>query len=346
MKRFEYLIILLLLINLGSYRAKGQSTDCLAPLIEPKGQVFLCNGNPIQLKTAPSMANLQWYKNNIAIDGATDHFLTIDEEGIYTVTAFDGECSKMSEESVVKHATNYTTPQLKIQSNGSLRFCEGGNVELSVEGNFSSYYWSTGDRTASVVITAPGEYTVEAFTGNCSVFGEVTVTAMPLPNIEIAAKGTVFQLGQSIELLATGAEDISWFPSEGLSGTMIANPTATPSQTMTYYVTGTSANGCRDTTSITLHLDERRMYLSPPKVFSPNNDGTDDYWVIENNTAYANCELTIFNRQGIEVFKAQPYHNDWNGIYKGTPLPEGDYYYVIQCGGREKLKTGSIMLVR
>lgn len=345
MRRLIFLILFCYGINLEK-DVLGQSIDCLAPVIEPKGQFFLCDGGSIKLQTSPSSATFQWFRDGVAISGATNNFLTITEEGAYTLTASNEGCVASSETSIIKRATNYTTPQVKILTDGNLRFCDGEYVELQVEGNFSDYYWSTGERTAKIVVDQPGDYSVEAFIGDCSVFGEVTVTAMTTPVIEITASDSIFQLGQPIELLATGAQDILWFPSDGLSGTMISNPTALPSKTTTYYVTGVSANGCRDTTSITLYLDERHLNLTFPKVFSPNNDGTDDYWVIKNIEAYPTCELTVFNRQGIEVLKTKPYHNDWNGIYKGNPLPEGDYYYVMQCGGKEKVKTGSVMLVR
>lgn len=345
MSRLILFYMLTLGIYLGSPSAVAQS-HCNTPTIEPNGQLFLCDDGIIVLHTSTEASTYQWYKDDMAIAGAVTNTITASEEGTYKVTAFYEGCSATSETKKIKRATSDITPRLKIKADGGLRFCEGGSVELSVEGNFTDYYWSTGERTPSIIVDQEGDYSVEAFIGACSVMGEATVTAMPLPNIEIIASDTIFSLGQSVDLLAVGAQDLEWFPSQGLNLSKVANPTATPSQTTTYFVTGVSANGCRDTVAITLHLDKQPRHLSPPKIFSPNNDGTDDYWHIDNIEAYPSCEVVVFNRQGMEVFKAKPYENNWEGLYRGKPLPEGDYYYIIQCEENGKPKTGSIMLVR
>ena len=78
---------------------------------------------------------------------------------------------------------------------------------------------------------------------------------------------------------------------------------------------------------------------SIPQFISPNGDGDNDAWVIENLQYYPNNKLKIFNRWGNEVYAADPYNNDW----VGTPnisyslgsgvLPTGTYYYVIDLHG-------------
>ncbi len=345
MSRLIFFYMLTLGVSLGSLSAKAQSS-CEAPAIEPAGQLFLCDDNIITLYTSTSASSYQWHKDGVAIAGAVSNTIIVEEEGSYTVTAFYDGCLAASEARQVKRASNDVTPKLKIKAKGGLRFCSGESVTLSVEGNFTDYHWSTGERSSSIIVDQEGDYTVEAFMGDCSVIGEATVTALALPSIEIIASDTVFAIGQSIDLLALGAQDLVWFPSEGLNLANVANPTATPSQTTTYFVTGLSANGCKDTVAITLHMDTQPKHLSPPKIFSPNNDGTDDYWHINNMEDYPGCEVVVFNRQGMEVFKARPYENNWGGIYRGSPLPEGDYYYIIQCEGSSKPKTGSVMLVR
>jgi gliding motility-associated-like protein len=37
----------------------------------------------------------------------------------------------------------------------------------------------------------------------------------------------------------------------------------------------------------------------------------------------------VFNRYGNEVFSSKNYHNDWDGKYKGKPVPDGTYYAVV-----------------
>ncbi|MGI9190566.1 MAG: LamG-like jellyroll fold domain-containing protein [Chitinophagaceae bacterium] len=60
--------------------------------------------------------------------------------------------------------------------------------------------------------------------------------------------------GQSTSLSVSGATTYTWVPSTGLSNANIANPIANPSVTTTYTITGTNANGCSATTTVTLNV--------------------------------------------------------------------------------------------
>ncbi len=52
------------------------------------------------------------------------------------------------------------------------------------------------------------------------------------------------------------------------------------------------------------------------------------------------------NRQGVKVFESNDYANDWDGTLNGTPLPDGDYYYIIQCDDSEEPLTGGVRILR
>jgi gliding motility-associated-like protein len=42
--------------------------------------------------------------------------------------------------------------------------------------------------------------------------------------------------------------------------------------------------------------------------------------------------LCVYNRWGIEVYRNEHYSNasGWDGMYKGAPLPDGTYYYILK----------------
>lgn len=84
-----------------------------------------------------------------------------------------------------------------------------------------------------------------------------------------------------------------------------------------------------------------------PKAYqaiSPNNDGKNDLFVIENIdcNGYNLNELVIFNRWGNIVFEAENYSSSkyWDGTFKetGNIVPNGTYFYVF------KTNTGDIIL--
>lgn len=69
--------------------------------------------------------------------------------------------------------------------------------------------------------------------------------------------------------------------------------------------------------------------ISIPNVFTPDNDGKNDFFMIRNIEDYPNSDLVILNRWGNEVFKATGYKNDWNG----GSLTEGVYFYKLYPNG-------------
>ena len=80
--------------------------------------------------------------------------------------------------------------------------------------------------------------------------------------------------------------------------------------------------------------------------FSPNADGINDVWTIEEINAYPNSIVRVFNRSGKLVFEKRGYQNDWNGLSNqlsgnglGNKLPVGPYIFMIDLGdGKEYIK--------
>jgi len=90
--------------------------------------------------------------------------------------------------------------------------------------------------------------------------------------------------------------------------------------------------------------------LMIPNGFSPNGDGIADTWVIQGLQHYPNASVLIFNRWGNQVYSADPYMNDWNGVSTnaltiGEVLPAGTYWYLVDLGvDGEEVRSGYIYL--
>ena len=96
-------------------------------------------------------------------------------------------------------------------------------------------------------------------------------------------------------------------------------------------------------------VDLQRPKEFIPGGFSPNGDGTNDRFVIE-NTGFKRLSLEVFNRWGNRVYRSNDYKNDWDGrctegISIGQDLPEGTYFYIVILDGKEKF-VGHITLKR
>ena len=84
----------------------------------------------------------------------------------------------------------------------------------------------------------------------CKDTSNITITVHPLPIID-AGPDIKICAGVSTTLNATGnSTTYSWAPSGSLTNSTIPNPTATPTSTTTYLLTGTNAFNCTDTSSV------------------------------------------------------------------------------------------------
>jgi len=81
-----------------------------------------------------------------------------------------------------------------------------------------------------------------------------------------------------------------------------------------------------------------------PNVFTPNNDGKNDTFIIPNLNYYASNEVTIFNRWGNVVYRKENYQNDWTA----PGLNEGTYFYILKVTSNSKsdIYKGYITLLR
>jgi len=83
-----------------------------------------------------------------------------------------------------------------------------------------------------------------------------------------------------------------------------------------------------------------------PNAFTPNGDGINDTWNIKFLSAYVNCSVDIFNRWGEKVYSSTGYSVPWDGSYKGTALPTGTYYYIINLKNGQNPLSGFVAIIR
>ena len=112
-----------------------------------------------------------------------------------------------------------------------------------------------------------------------------------------------------------------------------------------YTVKGSKAGTCDAESKINIKLNPISDSFSPPNAFSPNGDTSNDVWVIAGSQNYMDCTISIFNKQGSKVFEQKGYTNTWDGTYDGKELPEGTYYYVLNCPDKKPV-TGNVLIAR
>jgi gliding motility-associated-like protein len=84
-----------------------------------------------------------------------------------------------------------------------------------------------------------------------------------------------------------------------------------------------------------------------PSIFTPNEDGKNDSFIIPSLNQYEENQVTIFNRWGDQVFHSDNYQNDWKGTHNGNTLPVGTYYYLWQINDEKAtIKHGYVFVQR
>lgn len=92
--------------------------------------------------------------------------------------------------------------------------------------------------------------------------------------------------------------------------------------------------------------------ISPVDVFTPNNDGINDYFEIGGIEAYPDNKLQIFNRWGNLIYEEDGYMNTWDGTStRAIPIGDDDisigtYFYILDLGTGEEPRTGYVYITR
>jgi gliding motility-associated-like protein len=167
-----------------------------------------------------------------------------------------------------------------------------------------------------------------------------SIEAQTFAVIENAAIGT--EVGTVIASDVDAGDSLSFrivgsiidFQLEAASGKLVSNRTFDYEVKKTYLVQieVSDAAGLKDTAEVEVIIEDQiEQTLPVASYFSPNGDGRNDTWSIENVELYSNYRLTIFSANGDLVFdEAANYSNDWDGTFAGEQLPEGIYYYYFE----------------
>jgi gliding motility-associated-like protein len=172
-----------------------------------------------------------------------------------------------------------------------------------------------------------------------SDYAEIRIISLPVVN---AGTDTTIIQGHSVTLNGIGGGNPVWTPAAGLSSYTVFSPVATPASTTNYTLTVTDMHGC-------INDDDVVVTVLPPvfngivsNLFTPNGDGINDTWYIQDIENFPGSEVFVYNIYGNEVYSKKSYNNDWKGIYDGSALPDGTYYYVLKFKDSDKIIKGSV----
>ncbi len=144
--------------------------------------------------------------------------------------------------------------------------CAGDTIHLTASNILGATYSWTGPNAFASNLQNPtipnasvaysGWYYLDVNTTNCSGEDSTYVEILPTPNLQFFPKDTSICTPAPIQLLATGATNYSWTPATFLSNPNIPNPIATPTSSITYYVTASIIPTCIITDSVTIIIED------------------------------------------------------------------------------------------
>jgi gliding motility-associated-like protein len=272
--------------------------------------------------------------------------------GSYTVTVTDaGGCS----ETTVLVVGNDS--EFNITPGSPTTICVGEMATLVADsipgGSYQWYYQGNilSGATGNVFETpAAGFYSVSVTT-TCGTFftDSIEVIVKSIENVSISNHQIICP-PETVHLNASGGVTYLWSPDSNITFTNIPDPIVSPTVTTTYSVLITNEFGCKTTLSVEVAVICDSLFV--PNGFSPNDDGTNDGFVIDGIENYPGNKLWVYNRWGNLIYKAKDYDNHWDGvanvsgIYMGKKLPSGTYYFILDLNDGTKPRAGYLILRR
>ena len=207
------------------------------PYVSIDGGV-ICLGSTGILNAGSGFAQYEWST------GDTTQTISVSTINLFSVTVTDvNGC----EGDTFKVTSIRTPPSPAIA--GAPEFCPGDQTVLDVGGGYSTYTWSSGATTQTVVVSAPGLMTVTVTDEvGCSGTDAIMVNALDAPEPFISGSLGIC-VGNSTQLDAGGGY-IAYNWSSGETTQTINVDTAD-----TFTVTVTDSYGCTGSTSATTTLD-------------------------------------------------------------------------------------------
>jgi len=257
-------------------------------------------------------------------------------------------------------------PNVAIKGSANVEICEGSSTILALANpeSTSTFQWykdglpMTGETGAQLVVTLAGTYTVEATTNKgCKSTSEpfrLRVNPNPVAGIE-PITGDIICAFDTLTLKATpgAGYDYRWTPEKafriltGAEGQEVKGVFLDP--TTPIVLTVYNQFGCYDTATAIVYT-KPCCEVFTPNAFSPNGDGSNDFFKPLLQQGQILLTMQIFDRWGKLVYNSESPKLGWNGRYdNNTEAPSDTYMYFIKytCSdGKLYEKKESVTLIR
>jgi len=296
----------------------------------------ICDGTSLILDASAAGRTYLWSTSE------TSPVIAASSAGNYSITVSDKAGCQGNDDMKLK-----INPLPLVEANEAT-VCTGESAVLHATGALT-YEWEGLGKGNDFVI-APSEtttyYVIGTDQNGCKNEAEVEIVVHKFPNVRAEISEEKVLQGESVVMTPiTNSSDIVL--EELPSGTILyegetAPVYLVPDSSSNYLLTGL-LNNCPDTANLSVNVID---LIKVPSMITPNGDGLNDVWIIENIDDYPDVEISVFNRWGNTVFHQYGYENTFEGKIDGDDLPSSVYYYVIKLNFRDFIYKGSLTIMR
>ena len=235
--------------------------------------------------------------------------------------------------------------------------CANTLLQITAQGNYSNFDFfidsalvaSQSDSIYTQYSTPEGVRIIHVAgsNGHCGRSSDTLQLRVYPDFLATAAADTIIVNGTAATIYGLNADFYEWAIDPLIACLDCPSNTVSPTLSQMFYVTMENIEGCILTDSMFVDVREAvDNILFIPNVITPNNDGKNDTWIIQNIHQFPSNKVNILNRWGDNVYKADYYNNEWDGSFGGGKLPAGTYYYILDLGDNWGIFKGDITIIR
>lgn len=294
----------------------------------------VCFGYTMTL-TASGASNYQWF------NGTTANTTTVQPLSNITYTVIGNNGGACADTAFLP-ITILPLPSVLASVNNTL-VCVGQTVNLTASGTAINYLWQPNNLFGPnqiVQIFAPTTFTVYGQGSNgCAFLSTAFVDVKSGSSIIPVSTPSSVCIGDSAILSVIGGSVPSW-SNNAIPNTSVVKPTTNTS----YTVSAVDLNGCVGDIVFYVGINSDCDIITY-NGFTPNGDGINDFWIIDNIEKHPNSKVYIYNRWGNKIFETSQYNNasnKWDGKLNGKAVTSGTYFYMILDNNEKLFKKGWI----
>jgi gliding motility-associated-like protein len=245
--------------------------------------------------------------------------------------------------------------------------CVGDTISLLASAVDSiSYFWSGPNNFADVIQNSTIFDATESMAGKYSVFvsdnntgckSDSSSTILLInssPSIPDVTTTKQLCYGDTLKLATNSlAFGYLWKGPNSFSSTL-QNPiilNANDSIVGIFTLIVSNSNSCTSQDTISVFIDcDNITEIVVPNVFTPNGDGENQLFKIDNAANLKEIQVDIYDRWGLKVYSWNTLDDAWDGKTRsGLECPDGTYYYLINAStwpGKTITQKGYFSLFR